>query len=151
MNKQVDELLALALTLKDPCCDTETTMQKLKASLEAALTPVMPDDSDMNQVHDGNARVSDETSNANSPEELMALALDLRSASNEQALAKASALKAALANLAGPLELVGWRYKYKNCFGNIYWSFELPRSPSTKVLERVPVYVYAKPTQTPVE
>ena len=37
MSKQVDELMALALSLKDPCCDTETTMRKLKASLEAAL------------------------------------------------------------------------------------------------------------------
>jgi hypothetical protein len=31
--------MALALSLKDACCDTETTMQKLKAELEAALKP----------------------------------------------------------------------------------------------------------------
>jgi hypothetical protein len=38
------------------------------------------------------------------------------------------------------VEPIGYRYKYKNCFGNIVWSFELPRSSDTKVLETVPVF-----------
>jgi hypothetical protein len=48
-----------------------------------------------------------------------------------------------------PVEHVGWHYKYLNLLGQEEWSFEFPSSG--KVLETVPVYVYAQPRQTPVE
>jgi len=39
VTNKIEQIMALALSLKDACCDTETTMQKLKAELEAALKP----------------------------------------------------------------------------------------------------------------
>jgi hypothetical protein len=85
-------------------------------------------------------------------DELMRLADEYAYASTkDQERYSHDALRAALeAALKQGGEPIGYRYKYKNCFGNVVWSFELPRSIDTKVLETVPVYTAAPPAQTPV-
>jgi hypothetical protein len=130
MTKQIDELMELA---NDVYAHKNGAFDALRTALEAALKP----DPSCDDVKLAEKIMSDCGHNTNDTHLLERI-------TNRIAMHTSPPVQPDVK----PGEPIGYRYKYKNCFGNVVWSFEPPSSIDTQVLETVPVYTAAPPAQT---